>query len=80
VDCLCYDAICAASRVLLNCGVMKGVECCGSNYDSNFSSICDSFEVKFVDEGCVVSGNFVTACGPNDVEEFSLNFIKLLKL
>jgi putative intracellular protease/amidase len=73
-------AICAASRVLLNCGVMKGVECCGSNYDGNFSQICDSFGAKFVDEGCVVSGNFVTACGPNDVEEFSLNFIKLLTL
>lgn len=70
-------AICASTRTLLNWGILKGVRCTGHNWDGQFPELCRLNEAIWKNEDVIISGNFVTAQGPDVSEDFVLKFLEL---
>lgn len=72
-------AICASTRNLLDWGVLKGERCTGHNWDGQFPELCRENGAVWKNEEVIISGNFVTAQGPEVAEIFALNFIELCR-
>lgn len=72
-------AICASPRNLLHWGVLKGERCTGHNWDGQFPELCRSHGAIWKNEEVIISGNFVTAQGPEASEDFALKLLELLR-
>ncbi len=72
-------AICAAPRVLLNWGVLKGKKITGHNWDNNFANLCGKFEaIPYLEKTVFVDGSIMTANGPEASEESVIEFMKMI--
>ena len=73
-------AICLATRVLVNSGVLRGKKATGWNEDGKFAELCQKEEVQYQkNEAVVIDQNIITAVGPSAAEMFGNGFLKLIE-
>jgi len=73
-------AICAAPRLLLEWGILKNKKCTGNDWDDEFTNLCQTFGAIHENLEIVIDDNIVTAYGPEESEQFSVEFLKALAL
>ncbi len=72
-------AICAAPRLLLKWGILKGKKFTGWNGDSALEKMGKEAGAHFTSENVTVEKRFVTADGPESAEKCAKDFLKILK-
>ena len=71
-------AICAAPRLLLSWGLLKGVKCTGWNGVHQFENLAKNGQGIFVNKNCVADKKFVTGDGPDSAEKTGELFLEVL--
>lgn len=71
-------AICAAPRLFLAWGILKGKKCTGWNGDNEFSKLAEKAKAIFTGESCTRDGKIVTADGPDSAAECAEEYWSVL--
>ena len=71
-------AICAAPRLLLAWGLLKGKKCTGWNGDNKFENLAKQGQGIFENKNAVRDEKFVTGDGPDSAEETGKLFLEVL--
>ncbi len=71
-------AICAAPRLLLAWGLLKGKKCTGWNGDHQFENLAEQGQGIYVNKNAVKDKNFVTGDGPQSAEKTAKLFLEVL--
>ena len=64
-------AICAAPRLLLQWGMLKGRKCTGWNGDHTLKNLTDKAGALFDEKNVIIDGKFITADGVESAEIFA---------
>lgn len=71
-------AICIATRILANAGILKDKKATGWNADSKLSDIYIQHNAHYVPEDVVIDGTIITAVGPNAATQFGQALVSTL--
>ncbi|MCF7906211.1 DJ-1/PfpI family protein [Candidatus Gracilibacteria bacterium] len=71
-------AICAAPRLLLKWGILKGKKCTGWDGDNALEDLARKGGAIYEKKSVIKDGKFVTADGPDSAEECALAFWETL--
>lgn len=77
-DSKAIGAICAAPRLLLAWGLLKGKKCTGWNGDNEFENLAKQGQGIYVNENALRDGRFVTGDGPDSAEKTGELFLEVL--
>lgn len=72
-------AICIATRILVNAGIMADRQATGWDGDGELADMYHDYGVIYVKKNVVVDRNIVTATGPNAAQEFGEQIVALLR-
>lgn len=72
-------AICAAPRLLLHWGFLKGHKCTGWNGDYELNERAKKGNAIFIDAHVYIDGKFITADGPDSAEACAIAYAELLQ-
>jgi putative intracellular protease/amidase len=71
-------AICLATRILAQTGVLSGKKATGWNNDHKLKKIYDSYQVHYEKKAVVIDGKIITAMGPDSAQEFGKGIVALI--
>ncbi len=71
-------AICAAPRLLLAWGLLKGIKCTGWNGDNEFEKLAEQGQGIYRKKNAIRDGKFVTGDGPQSAEKTGKLFLKVV--
>lgn len=72
-------AICIATRLLANAGILEGKQATGWDGDNELSTIYKDHLVNYIREDVVVDFPIITATGPSAAQQFGQNALILLQ-
>lgn len=72
-----WGAICIATRILANAGVLKGRKATGWDGDNELGGILSKAGAEYLRQPVAVDGRLVTATGPKAAEEWGRAIAKL---
>ncbi len=73
-----FGAICVATRILAQSGVIAGKRITGWNDDGQLDKILEDAGAIYVKKDVVVDGNIVTAVGPSAAQEFGAKILSVI--
>lgn len=74
-----FGAICVATRILAEAGVLKGKKATGWDGDNELNGLYKEHGAHYLQQGVVVDSSIVTASGPSVAREFGENIISVLE-
>ncbi len=72
-------AICMATRILANAGILTDRRATGFDGDGMLSSIFKNYDIEYVHSPVVVDGLIITATGPEAATQFGTQAAQLIK-